>query len=355
MTEVATLKEQGNLELWNKNYSGALDLFSKASLLDPTNMEIHLSKAEKKKTEVGDDDDELAKVVQMMSRAFARLGTAYMGENNYKESKKYILQAIDTYNCSEFEEMLSGIEELIKLTSSEAMELFKLAGQAYYQKSYNDACNLYTEAIIIDDDNNILYANRSMCYIKLKQYQNALEDSQKAIEIQTRDGGQNYLPYYCQANALYFMKKFEQALKYYKEAQKLRPNLDVLQKRIVKTTKLIKVSPKSKKVKRIVSTPKIQRPQTIVEENEIEQEDEGEENNQQIDKPTKDDVDEAVVEDVVDVDAQGKVVSLDEAIQDPDDEEEEEEELYREDPRSEATEYRSTPPTRTIEREPVLA
>lgn len=45
------------------------------------------------------------------------------------------------------------------------------------------AVNLYTQAINLDENNYLLYNNRSVAYIRLKKYENALKDADKCIAL----------------------------------------------------------------------------------------------------------------------------------------------------------------------------
>lgn len=48
---------------------------------------------------------------------------------------------------------------------------------------FDAAINLYTEAIALNQDNHVLYSNRSAAYMKQDRYQEALQDAEKTIEL----------------------------------------------------------------------------------------------------------------------------------------------------------------------------
>jgi len=251
-------QEKGNIELWNKNYEQALEYFSEALEVNPDNIEIHLSKAavfnssglfsnaikeckvtlemaNKKRNELDESGEEMIEVDQLLSKAYARMGTAYLGINKFKESKTCLENAITIQQCTEFEEMLTLLQELIDLNNKEAKDLFRLANDAYKSKQYDEAIQLYTESINIDQENNILFSNRSMCYIKLKRYIEALSDSEMAINIENKYGHHFYLPRYAKGNALYSLGRYQDAFDSYQDALKNRPDSDILKKKIKKT------------------------------------------------------------------------------------------------------------------------
>ncbi|KAK7045992.1 hypothetical protein VNI00_006987 [Paramarasmius palmivorus] len=63
-------------------------------------------------------------------------------------------------------------------------EKLKEEGSTLFSKQkYGPAAKKYTEAIAIDNANPILYANRSACRLKLKQYLDAVADATKAVEL----------------------------------------------------------------------------------------------------------------------------------------------------------------------------
>ncbi|KAN0019458.1 hypothetical protein ACTFIU_002670 [Dictyostelium citrinum] len=292
--QAIVLKEKANVELWNKNYTSALNLFTEALELDPENIEYHLSRAavynlsglfsnaikeckitlekgnkirkEKSKEltkedgdeEDGDEEDEemkekkkrkkeIEEIDSILSKAYARMGSAYLGANQLKESRTCIESAIVIQQCQEFDEMLQMIDDLIDFSTTEAKNLFRLANDSYYAKKYQEAIELYTEAIEIDQQNNILYSNRSMCFNKLKRYQEALEDAQKAIDIENRDSHHSYLPRYAKGNALYFIGRYQEALESYQDSLKNKPDSPVLLKKIKKTLLKLESSSTNKK------------------------------------------------------------------------------------------------------------
>ncbi|KTW26783.1 hypothetical protein T552_02784 [Pneumocystis carinii B80] len=93
------------------------------------------------------------------------------------------------------------------------------ANALFSKKEYNEAIKLYTEAIVIEPKNHLLYSNRSACYASLKDFDKALEDAVKCIEIKpewakgwSRKGA-----------ALHGKGEYEEAKTAYEEGLKIEP------------------------------------------------------------------------------------------------------------------------------------
>jgi tetratricopeptide (TPR) repeat protein len=50
--------------------------------------------------------------------------------------------------------------------------------QAFFKERYNEAIEAYSKAILLEPQNAILYTNRASAYIKIKEYDKALEDAE---------------------------------------------------------------------------------------------------------------------------------------------------------------------------------
>lgn len=74
-----------------------------------------------------------------------------------------------------------------EIASSNAKKLAELknerGNQLYITKEYQEAIQLYTEAIELCPDVSVYYGNRCACYIMLCQYEVALEDARKAVDL----------------------------------------------------------------------------------------------------------------------------------------------------------------------------
>ncbi|KGN47023.1 serine/threonine-protein phosphatase 5 isoform X1 [Cucumis sativus] len=101
------------------------------------------------------------------------------------------------------------------------------ANKAFAAHKYAQAIDLYTQAIELNNQNAIYWANRAFAHIKLEEYGSALEDASKAIEVNPR-----YSKGYYRRGAAYLaMGKFKEALKDFQQLKKMCPNdPDTIQK-----------------------------------------------------------------------------------------------------------------------------
>lgn len=61
--------------------------------------------------------------------------------------------------------------------------LKKKGNESFKNCEYKKAAKLYRDAIVLDPSNPVLYSNRSMCFLKLKDWQRVLLDSNKGIQL----------------------------------------------------------------------------------------------------------------------------------------------------------------------------
>mmetsp|Transcript_16644 Transcript_16644/g.49794 ORF Transcript_16644/g.49794 Transcript_16644/m.49794 type:complete len:583 (-) Transcript_16644:8-1756(-) len=98
---------------------------------------------------------------------------------------------------------------------------FKNEGnKAFAAKDYEKAIECFTKAIELDDSDHVFFSNRSAVYATTQQYQNALKDAEKVIELKA-DWPKGYLR---KAAALHGLGRMEDAQETYEAGLKIDPN-----------------------------------------------------------------------------------------------------------------------------------
>ena len=69
------------------------------------------------------------------------------------------------------------------MTTSSVEELKQQGNKAFSSGNYQDAIGFFSKAIDLDPSNHVLFSNRSAAYSSLRDYEKALQDADKAINI----------------------------------------------------------------------------------------------------------------------------------------------------------------------------
>ncbi|XP_022944343.1 serine/threonine-protein phosphatase 5-like [Cucurbita moschata] len=109
--------------------------------------------------------------------------------------------------------------DINKSNSMHAEEIKCLANKAFAAHKYVQAIDLYTQAIELNNQNAVYWANRAFAHMKLEEYGSALEDASKAIEVNSR----YFKGYYRRGAAYLAMGKFKEALKDFQQLKKMCP------------------------------------------------------------------------------------------------------------------------------------
>lgn len=104
---------------------------------------------------------------------------------------------------------------------SDQVALLKEKGNAALQTgNYDEAIRCYTDAIILDGNNHVLYSNRSAAYAKSEKYQQALEDAEKTVSLKP-DWGKGYSR---KGSALAYLGRYDESIRAYEKGLQLDPN-----------------------------------------------------------------------------------------------------------------------------------
>ncbi|KAL2937496.1 Serine/threonine-protein phosphatase 5 [Bienertia sinuspersici] len=120
--------------------------------------------------------------------------------------------------------------------SSRAEELKCLANEAFKAKKYSQAIDLYSQAIELNNQSAVYWANRSFAHTKLEEYGSAIHDATQAVEIDPK-----YSKGYYRRGAAYLaMGKFKEALKDFQQVKRICPNDPDAAKKLKECEKAVK-------------------------------------------------------------------------------------------------------------------
>jgi stress-induced-phosphoprotein 1 len=109
-----------------------------------------------------------------------------------------------------------------------AVEAKNKGNDAFQKKDFGAAVKYFTEAIDLDPGNHVLFSNRSGAYASLGDYQKALEDANKCVELKP-DWVKGYTR---KATAHMFLGKLDEALEDYNAGLKIEPENEQCKKGI---------------------------------------------------------------------------------------------------------------------------
>eukprot|EP01113_Clastostelium_recurvatum_P024701 TRINITY_DN2949_c0_g1_i2.p1 TRINITY_DN2949_c0_g1~~TRINITY_DN2949_c0_g1_i2.p1 ORF type:complete len:295 (-),score=83.77 TRINITY_DN2949_c0_g1_i2:57-941(-) len=199
---------------------------------------------------------------ELLAKAYARMGTAYFAQGKYALALRCVKTAYQTLPHAEFKQMQHQLESIndkmaqllqemekgkgkepmrpppssststlssSNHASAEAANFCQQAKEAFKADDFEGAAALYTQAVNADPTNTraVTFINRSACYHKAKQYELALLDADKALELDP-DVPQGYFRKGC---ALEGLKRKEEAFDQYEMGLQIAPDHTQLNKR----------------------------------------------------------------------------------------------------------------------------
>ena len=112
--------------------------------------------------------------------------------------------------------------------TSNVEELKALGNKEFAAGNFNNSIKHFTEAIQLDPSNSVLYSNRSAAYASSKNYQSALVDAERAVELKP----EWVKAWSRKATALQGLGRWEEAFKAWSKVRELDPNNEGLQKNL---------------------------------------------------------------------------------------------------------------------------
>jgi len=111
------------------------------------------------------------------------------------------------------------------MATAEALTFKDQGNKALQAENFDEAISLYTKAIELDASNHVFFSNRSAAYAKKQDYEKALNDAKKTVELKP-DWGKGYGRL---GAALSYLGKDDEAVEAYENGLKHDPNSAQLQ------------------------------------------------------------------------------------------------------------------------------
>eukprot|EP01135_Chromosphaera_perkinsii_P012040 Nk52_evm3s2578 gene=Nk52_evmTU3s2578 len=242
-------KELGNGFYKKKEFGKAIDHYTKATEIDPSNMSFYSNIAAvhfevknfeqcvkmcEKAVEVGRDNRADFKLI---AKAFLRMGSAYQKMDLYEEAIKYYNKSLSEHRTADALNKKNALEKLIKQKEAEAyvdeqksVEAKEEGNKLFQAGKFPEAVKMYTEAIKRNPQDGKLYSNRAACYTKLTDYHSGLKDCDTCINL-IPEFAKGYIR---KATILYFMKDYVKAIKVYEDGLKRCPENQEMKDGIVR-------------------------------------------------------------------------------------------------------------------------
>ncbi|RXK38934.1 stress-induced-phosphoprotein 1 [Tremella mesenterica] len=118
---------------------------------------------------------------------------------------------------------------------SDAASIKAEANKAFAAKDYPTAVKLYSDAIALDPDSHVLYSNRSAAKSGSKDYQGALEDAEKCIQLAPSFGKGHAR----KGAALHGLRQYPEAVMAYEAGLQAEPESDVCKKGLAGVKKVM--------------------------------------------------------------------------------------------------------------------
>ncbi|KAI7844809.1 hypothetical protein COHA_001689 [Chlorella ohadii] len=128
-------------------------------------------------------------------------------------------------------------ERQMSKQSVQTAEQLKAEGnQAFKDKHYAHAQQLYSKAIEADPTNAVLYGNRAFAAIRLEEFGSAIADATKALELDAKYAK----AYYRRGDASYALGHFKDAVRDFRAAIRLAPSDPDLRRKLAEAEKELK-------------------------------------------------------------------------------------------------------------------
>merc|ERR1719316_2618245 len=171
---------------------------------------------------------------KVVAKSFARIGNAYKAQDKLEEAKRAYEDSLMEDRVEDVEKRLKLLQKEIKKRETEAYinpeaaeaarqegnELFKRAQTENGISLYAKAIEKYGDAMKRNPKDHVPYSNRAACYQKLMEWQLALKDADKCVEMDP-----TFVKGWSRKAAIhYFLKEYHKSMDAYNKILELEPD-----------------------------------------------------------------------------------------------------------------------------------
>jgi len=247
-------KEKGNEVFAKREFEKALQHYSAAIALDPTDATFYSNRcavhAQKKewdkvieeaKAGIQVAEENHAKF-ELRGKLWSRLGDAYKEQGKFTESISAYEKSLVEHTDNKVKKTLKDLKEDIKkreeqnYINPELSEKHKEQGNAYAKENkWADAIREYTEALRRDPKNYKVLSNRALAYTKLMDWSKGLEDCDSILKIDPK-----FVKAFLRKGKIqHFLKQFHKAVSTYEEGLKIEPTNEELKDALLETRRAV--------------------------------------------------------------------------------------------------------------------
>ncbi|KAJ2727076.1 Hsp90 cochaperone [Coemansia sp. Benny D115] len=232
--EAAEAKNKGNAAYKARQFESALEHYSKAIELDPTDITFWNNKAAvyfemgnyedcietaQKAVEVGREQRAEYKHI---AKALGRIGTAYSKQDNLDKAIEFYGRSLTEHRSADILTKMRTLEKERKqreeeayLDDAKANEARERGNELFKAAKYAEAQAEYSEAIKRNPKDPRNHSNRAACLTKLMAFPDAIKDCENCIKLDP-----TFVKAYTRkANALFLMREYAEALDAVEEAK----------------------------------------------------------------------------------------------------------------------------------------
>lgn len=173
------------------------------------------------------------------ANAWIHLGDAHQASEDYREAAnldpgsteelrihRLLVEAHHLHKQEEYEAAISKASEALELDDRSLPGLATRAVSYWYSEHFVEAAEDYSQLLKLEDDAPFAYAGRGQVYVELGEYELAMADLDKAVDMERQATSETGLAYALSGRALARagLQRFDEAQQDFEESVQLRPD-----------------------------------------------------------------------------------------------------------------------------------